>query len=621
MSEPAGGDVLAALARIARSCARASALALESSAATADPARRDVTVDLCRALCEMKLEPALRAGPAEWAAADPVHVAVFGGTNTGKSTVLNVLLGRAACGMKVTARFSQHPEAWAEPEQHARWRAFPGRFAGYAMHAGEAAPRQPDAELAAGAWRPALAVRELASAALVAAAGACADGAVFWDAPDVSTEEAQAWLRAVIDTLALADLALFVATNESYADDRGLELLALFAASGAEVDVVANKVAAGSELYGDVRAKVAERAETATVFALPWVEGAEPLERLARLVATPEAGALRAALAARAAPAPARKLASLARALEFLDQNLARALEPLQREARVAERWAEIVAETTERELVRAYAADYLETRRYQEFKAALAELVRLIEIPGIGRVFGSIGRVARVPVALLKRAWGNLAGDGALGERPGESEQKVVARLFAAWLAALKAEAQGMARNDGYPAWSRLAAELDAGAFQAELVQTFEGAYRGYRAELDARVRAAAAALYEAIAANPRLLASLRAANLVGDASVTISAVAAGGLAPTDLLLGPLVHGLWEELVERGLGGYIGRQEELLKTDQLERVRALFEAELAAPARARFSPALDRAELDGLSSDLELVRRAGRPALEPAPR
>src|SRR4051812_14528281 len=48
------------------------------------------------ALLRMRVRPALEPG---WLEDDPVHVAMFGGTNSGKSTVLNVLLGRAAAGM------------------------------------------------------------------------------------------------------------------------------------------------------------------------------------------------------------------------------------------------------------------------------------------------------------------------------------------------------------------------------------------------------------------------------------------------------------------------------------------------------------------------------------------
>ena len=41
----------------------------------------------------MRVRPALERAAI---GVDPVHVALFGGTNTGKSTVLNVLLGRAS---------------------------------------------------------------------------------------------------------------------------------------------------------------------------------------------------------------------------------------------------------------------------------------------------------------------------------------------------------------------------------------------------------------------------------------------------------------------------------------------------------------------------------------------
>src|SRR5436190_485168 len=61
------------------------------------------------ALMRQRVAPALQDG---WLQNEPVHTAMLGATNSGKSTVLNVLLGAPAAGMHYQARFSQHPEAF-----------------------------------------------------------------------------------------------------------------------------------------------------------------------------------------------------------------------------------------------------------------------------------------------------------------------------------------------------------------------------------------------------------------------------------------------------------------------------------------------------------------------------
>jgi hypothetical protein len=62
----------------------------------ADDRIREPLIRYVMALLRLRVRPALGSG---WLTADPVHVAFFGGTSSGKSTVVNVCLGRVAAGM------------------------------------------------------------------------------------------------------------------------------------------------------------------------------------------------------------------------------------------------------------------------------------------------------------------------------------------------------------------------------------------------------------------------------------------------------------------------------------------------------------------------------------------
>jgi hypothetical protein len=268
-------DPLAACDRLITLIERALRLEPVRAGVRDDTIREPMTHFIATQL-RMRIRPALIPG---WPAHDPVHVALFGGTNSGKSTVLNILVGRAAAGIHATARFSRYPEAYHAGALGDRWlTGAPARFADYHCYRDRHPPQQSDDDLARHGYRPALALLDLDRLetpvlALPAAA------AVFWDAPDFSTEEAQADLSAVLDVVALADLVIMTVTDESYADGRATALLRMVQDSGVRLHGVVNKLADIPELLQDIQDKLASYGH-GTVLSLPLVKGRTPEERL-----------------------------------------------------------------------------------------------------------------------------------------------------------------------------------------------------------------------------------------------------------------------------------------------------------------------------------------------------
>ena len=576
------------------------------------------------ALLRMRVRPARAALEPGWLERDPLHAAVLGGTNTGKSTAVNLLLGRAAGGMRATARYSQHPEAFRPAALGDAWcEDFPSRFSGYERYRGEHPPRQSDEEMVATGWRRALGVIDPRAAAPEELAPAACDSAVLWDAPDFSTEQAQGWLDGVLDAVALAEVVLLVVTDESYADDRGLILLRLVSGAGVAVHVVANRIGS-TALFADLEAKLAKgraggaELETARFHRLPAVEGPDPEARLAALMATEEAAELREAVGQRLAEGRARKRRALAGSMRFLEARLERALTPLREEARVAERWRAVVDRVGRTELMEAYRAEYLAVKRHPEFGQALEELARLLRVPYIGGVLGGISRGLRAPLRWLGGKIGRLITGAPEGDEALQPpERRILARLFKAWLAALRSEAQTLARAEDHPSWVRIAEQIESDAFQGPIVDEFQGAYLAYRERVDARVVEAARRLYERIQESPALLNGLRGVRLATDAAVTLTAVASYGLAPADLIWGPLAYALWDELAERGMGVYVGRQEDELKRAQLAMLSELCEEHFQVPARALFAGTLDASQLERARTDLDTLGRATRTIAE----
>lgn len=619
-SEPSPST--AALPRAREACDRLRGLferaqAVESRRRTApDADLAEPLLPFARALLAMRLRPALEEG---WLEKDPLHAAVFGGTNTGKSTAINVLLGRAACGMRVTARFSQHPEAFRPTELGNAWcEAFPTRFQGYRRFDGEHPPRQSDEEIRRDGWRRAFAIHDPEVTAPRALAPSVAPEAVLWDAPDFSTEEAQSWLDGVLEGVALAEVVLLVVTNESYADDRGVTLLKMVAGTGCALHVIGNKTGGDRELFADLSKKLTDRgliakgSGEASFHPLPQVVGDDPETRLAALLESDDAQVLRGVLGARLAEGRARKLETLRGTVGFLEERFDDLFEGLRLETQVAERWRAVVERVTRGELIEGYREEYLSGKRYPDFDRALVEMVRMLQVPGIGKVLGGIGQVARMPMRWIKRQVNDLvAGPTAKGGGDGPPEERVLARRFKAWLSALRSEAQALSRADGHPSWDEIAAAVDGDAFQGAVVEGFQKSYGEYRTRMDARIEQTAQELYSKIRDNPKLLNALRAAVLGADGAVTVAAVMSGGLSPSDLVIGPLVHAIVEELVEWGLGSIVRLQEESMKRDQMTRIETLCRDCFEAPGRALFVGALEVGELDRARADLSTVRQA----------
>ena len=157
--------------------------------------------------------------------------------------------------MHVTARYSQHLEA----EDGCAWRSVAHGIsvALCRLYFRDARPpRQPDRELLSHGYRPALGVFDSESGLTTPCTLPGTTATVIWDTPDFSTDVAQAYLSAVLDVVALADVVIMTVTDESYADARGCALLSLISESGVQLYVVANKLTASQDLVDDMKTKI-----------------------------------------------------------------------------------------------------------------------------------------------------------------------------------------------------------------------------------------------------------------------------------------------------------------------------------------------------------------------------
>ena len=618
-------DTLDACDRLISICEQALALEDTDRRATSDTIREPL-VALVLAQLRMRVRPALSP---DWPDQDVVHIALMGGTNSGKSTLVNVCLGRAAAGMRITARYSQYPEGYRPAAMGEQWlHAFPSRFVGYEYYQDKHPPRHSDTALALGQYEPRFAVLDPTSIAGTVYAPPATQQAVCWDAPDYSTEEARAYLQAVLDAVALADVVIVSVTDESYADDRGRMLYRLVRETGVVIHVVANKLDPSPDLLADVKEKylIGERdGQTSSSFwpspkpppvtfhHLPKVAGGSTEERLQALLHTPQAQQLRTALGEEEQRGAELKQTVLHGALRFLEQRIEEVFCSLEREAEAAAVWERTALQVTKVEFFARYQKEYLDSQRYGEFNQALVYLMELLEVPWIGRVMKTLRSVIRVPFrvvsGLLSRVFFGT-GSATSERRP---EHEVITELFTAWLPALKAEAQQQASTQTHPAWAAVVQGLDDAQFQSRLTQSFEVAYHTYQQDLDTEVQRRSRDIYTVVEQNPTLLHSLRGANLAVDAATLVLVIKSGGIDWSDAVVGPIVAGLRRVLLDAGLEVYLETQKRSLQQYQKEALQTLVEQHVMQPVSRLFAQQVQAKDIETARQDFALVYAATR--------
>lgn len=593
-------------------------LTIERTTVTSDDsAIRLPVVRYALAQLRQRIQPALLPG---WLTTDPVHVVMFGGTNSGKSTVLNVLLGRAAAGMSYRARFSQHPQAFRPDCMGSGFLDnYPTRFAGYERFVDQDPPRRTDKELRQAGYRYALAVidpQHRDSQAIVSPAAQ----AVFWDIPDFSTEEALVYMPAVLDAIGLADLLVMTVTKENYADHRGNLLRAMVCASGVPMRVVANKLEDDTRLLDDIRMKLADSDDGTCRIAddhlhpLPHVREADEQARLARLVFDPGATELRSAVAEDVATGPALKTRALAGAVRYLARHLDDLLAPLQAEIAVGQRWHAVVDRTTRREFYDRYRRDYLDGEKYVDFNQTLVKLLDMLEVPGIGPIISAISKGLKAISSAIVGTFVNTIRSLFSGKTEPtlrSPERDVVAAAFEQWLQALRNEAQILAERREHPAWAAIVQQLSNYQFVTDLAQRIGSAYVDYRERMDAITSERARALYETIRGKPALLHTLRTVKLGLDAGTTSLVIASHGLNWTDAVIGPLVIPVQRLLLEYGLERYMDVQKARLKQEQIDALTEMIDTHMVAPVRQLFVGAVSPQEMEQARSDFQTIRNA----------
>ena len=512
----------------------------------------------------------------------PVQLALLGPTQSGKSTLANLLLDAEAAGVSALAGYTVHATGLAtgcdEPA--------------LAPLASVMAPlrRVPRAALDADA------LDAFALEPVRAGPDAMLERAVVWDTPDFDSVEAGGYRGAVLKGAAVADVHVLVASKDKYGDRTVWDMLGALHALGRPLLVCLNKLDADDE--ATVRRAFSERfaervdAPLPPIVTLPFVRSvrgalpaAVPDGADATPVPPPEARA-RLADAIAAAVARVDRDAQAGAATRFVERHRAGWLAPLEHELAAAVEWRRLVDEAidaAEEEYVRRYLDD---PRKYDTFNRALAELLTLLELPGVARALARTREVVTWPARTLLGLGRRRL--GVEREAAPDQEAEVLDGVLERVVTRLQGELiERRETADEQAAWWR-AAHRAFRDRREPLGREYEARGEAVREAFEPRIEEAARRLHERLREQPALLATLRAARVTTDAAGIALAVKSGGLAPADLVLAPAMLSVTTLLTESALGRYLDTIRRELQAEQRRLVRReLLDGVLGASLRA----------------------------------
>jgi hypothetical protein len=483
----------------------------------------------------------------------PLHVAVVGGAGAGKSTVANLLTGAPAAEANPQAGFTRHPIAYTGGNGSLAWPTN-GGFLGPLRQLAQPSPANIDADV--------YQIRRVPEDGM----SSLLRHFIVWDCPDMTTWAATGYVPRLLEVAGLADVIVFVASDERYNDRVPTEFLNLFLQAGKPVVVCLMKMkeADAPALLAHFQREVLAHVSAGTVAcqAIPFLtpeQRADPV----RLAARYRVPLLNQVAVFGEPPAAARQRA-VRRAVHYLISAQDGLLGVVRNDLAALHDWRAVV-EAGHAEFDRRYSREYLTGEKFRRFDEALVRLLDLLELPGAGRVVSNTLWVLRTPYRLVRGLVGKALRRPEATSLP---EQPVLEQALAGWLDLLRKEAAR--RTGSHPVWAHIDEGFAHGL--ADLTrERFHQGLRSFRQGLAEEVDRTARAIYEELEKNPAILNALRGGKLSLDLAAIIGALATGGTHfALDFVLVPVAAAITHQLVELLGKQYVDSQREHARGRQL---------------------------------------------------
>jgi energy-coupling factor transporter ATP-binding protein EcfA2 len=465
----------------------------------------------------------------------PIHVVVVGGAGAGKSTIANLLSGAVAAEANPQAGFTRHPIAYTSTNGPLNWIGHAG-FLGSLQPLTQPSPSSLDEDVYQVRRIPA----DPSSFDLL-------KDFIVWDCPDMTTWAASGYLSRLIEAAALADIVVYVASDERYNDEVPTQFLHLLLQTGKPVVAVLMKMK-----EADAPALIADPAREAPRYRIPL------LNQVAVL----------------GSPAAAARRRTVVGATQFLVRHRENLLSVAQQDLRAMQSWQAVVV-AGQADFEQRYLREYLTSEKFRGFDEALIRLMELLELPGVGKFLSSTLYVLRTPYRLLK---GAIAKAVNRPDAPSRPELPILEDAINGWIDLLRKEAARHADEHGL--WAHVEAGFHDGDLAERIRERFQQNYRNFQTGLTSEVDRTARAIYEQLEKTPALLNTLRGSKFALDAAAIGGTLAAGGINWHDFILVPLAASLTHQLVELLGKTVVDAQREQTR----ERQQALMKQHLSIP-------------------------------------
>jgi hypothetical protein len=453
----------------------------------------------------------------------PKHVAVFGGTNVGKSTCVNVLLGKEVAGAHLTAGYTRHAQAFL-PLGIGHDGLFGGNKYSFLRFT-----RAPVEELD----RETL---DRFGVHLLHGPSPLPD-VVLWDTPDCDSVESRRYMAAVVEAVTQADLVVYVTTGQKYAVDFLVEWVLLLARAGTPLIGCLNLTK-----QKDQKAILESQKEYLRIVGKRHDQTAPDLEMIGFYFANDEADLytpshlpgieLRQRVLAMLSATDQK--ARVRKALEFAKDRLPHLLDPARAELEAIDTWEKAIDAGLSR-FTADYEAQYLQDpQRYDAYKRVTLEILNLLDpdIPGLAEGLRFVRKVLRWPSRLIltfgKWIITTMFGGGeSEAKLPPEAETyKAAHEILLRGLTDLITANRKKARH--HPFWDELESRWEQELttiqvdFATKLQQHFE--------RTDTWIKDAAKDIFKQLEKSPTLLNGLRTARVTVDAGMIVFTIMTAG-------------------------------------------------------------------------------------------
>ena len=443
----------------------------------------------------------------------PLHVAVVGGAGAGKSTVVNFLAGAVVAEANPQAGYTRHPTAFLPAGPAVTLPSTIG-FLGPLHRITQDKPADLDED-----------VYQVKRLPPPAHGGADPLGDfVVWDCPDMTTWAAEGYVARLLEVAALADVIVYVASDERYNDEVPTQFLHLLVKAGKAVVVVLTKMRESDapalvehfrqEILGRLPKLPGGGTPGVPVLAFPQMPQAvrgDPAGAGAKL----RVQLLNQILVQCESDAATRRR-TVVNAAKYLGTAGDGLLDVARRDLAEFDAWKGAV-EAGKAEFEDRYRNEFLSGEQFRRFDRYRERLVDLIELPGAGRMLGNVLWVLRAPYRWTRD---HVVG---LVVRPNvlnQSEQSVLSSALSGWLDRLRAEA--MKRAGGHPVWKGISHGFDAG-LSTQARDRFQQEFRTFELKETDDLDRAGQDMVNGLEKNPALLYSLRVGKLATDAAVVV--------------------------------------------------------------------------------------------------